>query len=146
MFLSVDLPFHWYEVVWQHFFIIHRTWEFHYVFVCWFLTFNPWIIVTVFFHLTFWFCFSLFPNPTLLFLVISSLHLFIDSLAAIARKRPLHYNAILNVLLDFNPNLEMVKGCHASSVLCSVRTAFLGFLRSTNPTIMEVYMVLMVQL
>ncbi|PON68287.1 Symplekin/Pta [Parasponia andersonii] len=61
----------------------------------------------------------------------------VNCLAAIARKRPLHYSTILNALLDFNPNFELLKGCHASSILYSVRTALLGFLRSTNPAIME---------
>ncbi|TXG52605.1 hypothetical protein EZV62_021774 [Acer yangbiense] len=60
-----------------------------------------------------------------------------DSLAAIARKRPLHYNTVLSALLNFNPNFETVKGCHAASIQYSIRTAFLGFLRCTNPAIME---------
>ncbi|XP_024039661.1 uncharacterized protein LOC18041672 isoform X3 [Citrus clementina] len=59
------------------------------------------------------------------------------SLAAIGRKRPLHYNTILSALLDFNPNFETGRGCHAASVQYSLRTAFLGFLRCTNPTILE---------
>lgn len=60
------------------------------------------------------------------------------SLAAIAKKRPLHYYTIFSALLDFNPNFETVKGCHVASVQYSLRTAFLGFLRCTYPTIMEV--------
>ncbi|KAK1554735.1 hypothetical protein Q3G72_016562 [Acer saccharum] len=61
----------------------------------------------------------------------------VNCLAAIARKRPLHYNTVLSALLNFNPNFETVKGCHAASIQYSIRTAFLGFLRCTNPAIME---------
>ncbi|KAL5847122.1 hypothetical protein ACOSQ3_010646 [Xanthoceras sorbifolium] len=61
----------------------------------------------------------------------------VNCLAAIARKRPLHYNTVLSALLNFNPNFETVKGCHAASIQYSIRTAFLGFLRCTNPTILE---------
>ncbi|KAM6544172.1 hypothetical protein CsatB_008619 [Cannabis sativa] len=61
----------------------------------------------------------------------------VNCLAAIARKRPLHYSTVLTALLDFNPNFELMKGCHASSILYSIRTALLGFLRSTTPAIME---------
>ncbi|KAG7942391.1 hypothetical protein I3843_16G099700 [Carya illinoinensis] len=61
----------------------------------------------------------------------------INCLAAIARKRPLHYSSVLSALLDFDLNLESVKGCHAASIQYSLRTAFLGFLRCTHPTIIE---------
>ncbi|KAL6297217.1 hypothetical protein ACE6H2_005359 [Prunus campanulata] len=61
----------------------------------------------------------------------------LQSLAAIARKRPVHYNTILSALLDFDPNFEIVKGHHAASIQYSLRTAFLGFLRCTNPVIVE---------
>ncbi|KAH9755996.1 Symplekin [Citrus sinensis] len=61
----------------------------------------------------------------------------IGSKDAIGRKRPLHHNTILSALLDFNPNFETGRGCHAASVQYSLRTAFLGFLRCTNPTILE---------
>lgn len=64
--------------------------------------------------------------------------LFVDSLASIGRKRPVHYVTILSALLDFDPNFETVKGCHAASISYSVRTAFLGFLRCTNLVIVEV--------
>jgi len=60
------------------------------------------------------------------------------SLAVVARKRPVHYNTVLSVLLEFHPNLETVKGCHAASVQYSIRTAFLGFLRCTFSPIIEV--------
>ncbi|KAL4271317.1 hypothetical protein GQ457_13G009400 [Hibiscus cannabinus] len=61
----------------------------------------------------------------------------VNCLAAIARKRPLHYGTVLSVLLDFNPNFEMVRECHKASIQYSLRTAFLGFLRCTYPTIAE---------
>uniref|UniRef100_A0A6N2MKH5 Symplekin C-terminal domain-containing protein n=1 Tax=Salix viminalis TaxID=40686 RepID=A0A6N2MKH5_SALVM len=54
---------------------------------------------------------------------------------AVARKRPLHYGTVLSALLDFDPKVE--KGCHAASIQYSLRTAFLGFLRCTYPTILE---------
>ncbi|GAV57985.1 DUF3453 domain-containing protein/Symplekin_C domain-containing protein [Cephalotus follicularis] len=60
----------------------------------------------------------------------------INCLAAIARKRPLHYSSILSALLDFNPNFDTLKG-HAASIQYSLRTAFLGFLRCTHPTVLE---------
>ncbi|KAJ9674105.1 hypothetical protein PVL29_023574 [Vitis rotundifolia] len=53
-----------------------------------------------------------------------------------ARKRPHHYNMVLSALLDFDSSIEMVKG-HSASVQYSLRTAFLGFLRCTCPTIIE---------
>ncbi|XP_057973385.1 uncharacterized protein LOC131161564 isoform X2 [Malania oleifera] len=61
----------------------------------------------------------------------------VNCLAAIARKRPLHYSTVLSALLDFNPSFEMGKGGHAASVMFSLRTAFLGFLRCTCPAIVE---------
>ncbi|VFQ92229.1 unnamed protein product [Cuscuta campestris] len=56
----------------------------------------------------------------------------VNSLATIAKKRPAHYNFILSALLDFDPNFEMTKGGHSPSILYSLRTAFLGFLRCTH--------------
>ncbi|KAF2323897.1 hypothetical protein GH714_003802 [Hevea brasiliensis] len=61
----------------------------------------------------------------------------VNCLAAIARKRPLHYGTVLSALLDFSPNFEAVKVCHTASILYSLRTAFLGFLRCTHPVIFE---------
>ncbi|XP_016458952.1 uncharacterized protein LOC107782573 isoform X2 [Nicotiana tabacum] len=61
----------------------------------------------------------------------------INSLAVIARRRPIHYNRIFSPLLDFDPNFEMTKGGHAASIRYSLRTAFLGFLRCTHPAILE---------
>ena len=65
-------------------------------------------------------------------------YLIFRSLAVVARKRPVHYNSFLSVLLDFHPNLESVKGCHAASVQYSIRTALLGFLRCTSSPMIEV--------
>ncbi|XP_011016956.1 PREDICTED: uncharacterized protein LOC105120456 isoform X2 [Populus euphratica] len=59
----------------------------------------------------------------------------VNCLAAVARKRALHYETILSALLDFDPKVE--KGCHVASIQYSLRTAFLGFLRCTYPTILE---------
>ncbi|KAK8623473.1 hypothetical protein V6N13_118357 [Hibiscus sabdariffa] len=61
----------------------------------------------------------------------------VNCLAAIARKRPLHYSTVLSALLDFNPNFETVRECHKASIQYSLRTAFLGFLRCTYPAIVE---------
>ncbi|KAK4274216.1 hypothetical protein QN277_017476 [Acacia crassicarpa] len=61
----------------------------------------------------------------------------VNCLAAIARKRPQHCNTILPALLDFDPNFQTVKGCHAASIQYSIRTAFLGFLRCTHLPILE---------
>lgn len=61
----------------------------------------------------------------------------VNCLASIARKRPLLYGTILSALFDFDPNFEMMKGVHASSIQYSLRTAFLGFLRCTHPLILE---------
>ncbi|KAF5195160.1 phosphatidylinositol 3- and 4-kinase family protein [Thalictrum thalictroides] len=60
-----------------------------------------------------------------------------DSLAAIARKRPLHYAIVLSTFLGFDPNFETPKGGHSASIQYSLRTAFLGFLRCTHPVIIE---------
>ncbi|CAK8568942.1 unnamed protein product [Lathyrus sativus] len=61
----------------------------------------------------------------------------VNCLAAIARKRPQHYGTILSALLDFDPNVQTVKGCHLVSIQYSLRTAFLGFLRCTYSPIIE---------
>lgn len=86
--------------------------------------------------------YSLFSVLALLLLPLTVIYLisflFVDSLASIGRKRPVHYVTILSALLDFDPNFETVKGCHAASISYSVRTAFLGFLRCTNPAFVEV--------
>ncbi|KAI3860400.1 hypothetical protein MKX03_018196 [Papaver bracteatum] len=60
----------------------------------------------------------------------------INCLAAIARKRPMHYTDILSALIGFDPNFE-TPGSHAASIQYSFRTAFLGFLRCTHPCIVE---------
>ncbi|KAK9163503.1 hypothetical protein Syun_004405 [Stephania yunnanensis] len=60
----------------------------------------------------------------------------INSLAAVARRRPQHYSTILSSLLSFDPNFETLRG-HAASIQYSLRTAFLGFLRCTHPAMME---------
>ncbi|KAL6012750.1 hypothetical protein ACLOJK_003239 [Asimina triloba] len=59
------------------------------------------------------------------------------SLAAVARKRPLHYSSILSAFLGFDPNFETSKGGHAASIQYALRTAFLGFLRCSHPPMIE---------
>ncbi|KAL3505002.1 hypothetical protein ACH5RR_034843 [Cinchona calisaya] len=61
----------------------------------------------------------------------------VNSLAAIARRRPAHYSPILSALLEFDSSFEMAKGGHIASIQYSIRTAFLGFLRCTHPAILE---------
>uniref|UniRef100_A0A2P2K4N9 Symplekin n=1 Tax=Rhizophora mucronata TaxID=61149 RepID=A0A2P2K4N9_RHIMU len=61
----------------------------------------------------------------------------VNCLASIGRKRPIHYDTVFSVLLDFNQNLEMAKGSHNPSLQYSLRTAFLGFLRCAHPAILE---------
>ncbi|KAL5721520.1 hypothetical protein ACHQM5_005157 [Ranunculus cassubicifolius] len=61
----------------------------------------------------------------------------INCLAAIGRKRPLQYTTIFSALIGFDPNFEMPKGGHAVSIQYALRTALLGFLRCTHPTIIE---------
>ncbi|XP_057773188.1 uncharacterized protein LOC130992538 isoform X1 [Salvia miltiorrhiza] len=61
----------------------------------------------------------------------------VNSLVAIARKRPVYYKTVLTALLDFSPGVEMAKGRHTVSIQYSLRTAFLGFLRCTHPLMTE---------
>ncbi|XP_017699952.2 uncharacterized protein LOC103713953 isoform X3 [Phoenix dactylifera] len=61
----------------------------------------------------------------------------INCLAATAKSRPVHYNLILSALLGFDPDFETLKEGHAASIRYSLRTAFLGFLRSNHPSIIE---------
>ncbi|KAJ9560327.1 hypothetical protein OSB04_005487 [Centaurea solstitialis] len=60
----------------------------------------------------------------------------VSSLATIARRRPVQYSSVLSALLDFDASF-IAKGVHNASIQYSLRTAFLGFLRSTHPVIME---------
>ncbi|KAI7738659.1 hypothetical protein M8C21_021956, partial [Ambrosia artemisiifolia] len=60
----------------------------------------------------------------------------INSLATIGRRRQAHYSSVLSALLVFDANFT-AKGVHNPSIQYSLRTAFLGFLRSTHPVIME---------
>ncbi|WOL11751.1 hypothetical protein Cni_G20515 [Canna indica] len=61
----------------------------------------------------------------------------INSLAAIAKNRPLRYKIILSALLAFDPNFESQKGGHVSSIRYCLRTAFVGFLRCNHPSFTE---------
>lgn len=61
----------------------------------------------------------------------------VSSLAAIARKRPVHYGNILSALLEFVPSFETIRGRHAASIQYSIRSALLGFLRCMHPAFVE---------
>ncbi|CAL9768772.1 unnamed protein product [Musa acuminata subsp. burmannicoides] len=61
----------------------------------------------------------------------------INSLASIAKNRPLRYKVILSALLAFDPNFEIQNGGHASSIRYCLRTAFVGFLRCNHPSFTE---------
>ncbi|KAM0945849.1 putative armadillo-like helical, symplekin, symplekin/Pta1 [Dioscorea sansibarensis] len=60
----------------------------------------------------------------------------INCLAAIAKNRPVHYSSILSALLNLDLSGSSMGG-HPASIRYSLRTAFLGFLRCTNPSIIE---------
>jgi len=61
----------------------------------------------------------------------------INSLAAIVKNRPIYYDRVLPVLLDFNPGLETAKCAHSASLRYALRAAFLGFLRSPHQAMVE---------
>ncbi|RLM91571.1 uncharacterized protein C2845_PM08G22750 [Panicum miliaceum] len=61
----------------------------------------------------------------------------INSLAAVVKNRPIYYDRVLPVLLDFNPGLETAKGAHSASLRYALRAAFLGFLRSPHQAMVE---------
>ncbi|KAL0392177.1 UNVERIFIED_CONTAM: Symplekin [Sesamum radiatum] len=80
-------------------------------------------------------CFPIFIAKRRIF-ILCCFH-FIQSIAAIARKRPIYYKSVLSALLDFAPSFEVAKARHTVSIQYSLRTAFLGFLRCTHPVIAE---------
>ncbi|KAG0460135.1 hypothetical protein HPP92_023263 [Vanilla planifolia] len=61
----------------------------------------------------------------------------VNCLAAIARNRELHYDAILSSLLGLAQNGEASFGGHISSVRYSLRTALVGFLKCNHPSAVE---------
>lgn len=61
----------------------------------------------------------------------------INSLAAIGKNRPGYYDRALSVLFGFDPNLETSKGAHSASLRYSLKTAFIGFLRSPCQAMIE---------
>ncbi|XP_066306812.1 uncharacterized protein [Miscanthus floridulus] len=61
----------------------------------------------------------------------------INSVAAVVKIRPIYYDRVLPVLLDFDPGLETAKGAHSASLRYAVRAAFLGFLRSPHQAMIE---------
>ncbi|KAJ1284912.1 hypothetical protein BS78_03G241800 [Paspalum vaginatum] len=61
----------------------------------------------------------------------------INSLAAVVKNRPIYYDRVLPVLLEFDPCLETAKGAHSASLRYALRAAFLGFLRSPHQAMIE---------
>ncbi|OEL35514.1 Symplekin [Dichanthelium oligosanthes] len=61
----------------------------------------------------------------------------INSLTAVVKNRPIYYDRVLPVLLDFDPGLETAKGAHSASLRYALRAAFLGFLRSPHQAMIE---------
>ncbi|WVZ69171.1 hypothetical protein U9M48_018004 [Paspalum notatum var. saurae] len=61
----------------------------------------------------------------------------INSLAVVVKNRPIYYNRVLPVLLEFDPCLETAKGAHSASLRYALRAAFLGFLRSPHQAMIE---------
>ena len=60
------------------------------------------------------------------------------SLAAIGKNRPVYYERALQVLFGFDPSLDTSKGAHSASLRYSLKTAFLGFLRSPCQEMIQV--------
>ena len=60
------------------------------------------------------------------------------SLVAIAKKRPVLYGWIFPVFLGLDPNCESGKGDQVASVQHALKTAFLAFLKCTQPREMAV--------
>lgn len=72
-------------------------------------------------------------SPDITMLQSSVIIVTINSLAAIAKKRPALYGRILPVLLGLDPNGEPGKGGQVASVQHALKTAFLAFLKCTHP-------------
>ncbi|KAL4179988.1 hypothetical protein AMTRI_Chr13g122920 [Amborella trichopoda] len=65
----------------------------------------------------------------------SDFSVFVISLAAVAKKRPLHYSRVLPALLGFDS--DTCKGGHSVSIQHSLKTSFLGFLKCTHPVVLS---------
>lgn len=76
---------------------------------------------------------DLLRSPDITMLQSSVIIVIINSLAAIAKKRPPLYGRILPVLLGLDPNCESGKGGQVASVQHALKTAFLAFLKCTHP-------------
>ncbi|KAK2656710.1 hypothetical protein Ddye_009762 [Dipteronia dyeriana] len=57
----------------------------------------------------------------------------INSLSAIARKRPAYYGRILPVLLSLDPPISVIKGLHVSGSHHALKNALLSCLKCTHP-------------
>ncbi|XP_057851293.1 uncharacterized protein LOC131061569 [Cryptomeria japonica] len=71
-------------------------------------------------------------SPDVTMLQSSVVIVLINSLAAIAKKRPALCGRIMPVLLGFDPNTEAGRGGQVASVLHALKTAFLGILKCTH--------------
>ncbi|KAH9300845.1 hypothetical protein KI387_012428, partial [Taxus chinensis] len=71
-------------------------------------------------------------SPDVTMLKSSVVIVLINSLAAIAKKRPALCGHILPVLLGLDPNTEAGKGGQVASVLHALKTAFLAILKCTH--------------
>ncbi|KAL7169640.1 hypothetical protein ACSBR2_034642 [Camellia fascicularis] len=71
--------------------------------------------------------------PTVKSLSNSMIIVLINSLSAIARKRPAFYGRILPVLLGFDPSGSVNKGVCVSGVHHALKNAFLSCLKCTHP-------------
>ncbi|KAL5550451.1 hypothetical protein UlMin_000627 [Ulmus minor] len=63
----------------------------------------------------------------------STIIVLINSLSAIAKKRPAFYGRILPVLLSLNPSSSVINGVHVSGAHHALRNAFLTCLKCTHP-------------
>ncbi|CAM6090118.1 unnamed protein product [Calypogeia fissa] len=68
---------------------------------------------------------STLPGPVAIVLV--------NSLAAVAKRRPSLYGRVLPVLLGLAPNCENIKGGQVASVVHTLKNAFLSLLKCTHP-------------
>lgn len=71
--------------------------------------------------------------PTVKSLGSSVIIVLINSLSAIAKKRPAYYGRILPVLLGLDPSSFMIKGMHVCGAQRALKNAFLSCLTCTHP-------------
>ncbi|XP_058110235.1 uncharacterized protein LOC131253301 isoform X3 [Magnolia sinica] len=71
--------------------------------------------------------------PSVKSLSNSIIIILINSLSAIAKKRPLFYGRILPVLLGLDPSCSVIKGVQVSGAHHALKNAFLACLKCTHP-------------